>query len=206
MLTLFKFSQLVIGQLVRTDVTVQTFQSLVKQNTLKISYVSEGGFSSFKTLITWYDRRICKKYRTMQEDLPTSYLLSSPCTQRMQDTKSKRLDIRTVFWVCDLKELFFSSWTPYNCQKEEQSAGSLPLNATDWICTHLWQMSNHEQKLLYSPCMQSPFTSFAETVKYGSHTSSSCLFHWDRWFFFNFISVSGLTSRHCNWTHIKHLC
>lgn len=107
MLTLFKFSQLVISQLVRTDVTVQTFQSLVKQNTLKISYVSERGFSSFKTLITWYDRQICKKYRTMQEDLPTSYLLSSPCTQHMQDTKWKRLDIRTVFWVCDLKELFF---------------------------------------------------------------------------------------------------
>lgn len=125
MLILFKF-----GQLVTTDVTVQTSQSLVKQNTVKINYVSEAGFSSFKTLITWYDRWICKKYRTMQEDLPISYLLSSPCTHHMQDTNSKQIDMRTVFWVCDLKELFFSSWTPYNCQKEEQSVGSLPLNAT----------------------------------------------------------------------------
>lgn len=48
MLTLFKFSQLVIGQLVMTDVTVQTSQSLVKQNTLKISYVSEVGFFQFQ--------------------------------------------------------------------------------------------------------------------------------------------------------------
>ena len=47
-----------------------------------------------------------KKYRTMQEDLLVSYLLSSPCTHLLQDTKSKQLDIRTVFWACDLKELF----------------------------------------------------------------------------------------------------
>lgn len=56
MLTLFKFSQLVTGQLVTgqlvTNVTVQTSQPLVKQNTLKISYISEVGFSSFKTLLT----------------------------------------------------------------------------------------------------------------------------------------------------------
>lgn len=202
MLTLFKFRQLVISQLV-TDVTVQTSQPLVKQNTLKISYVSEVGFSSFKTLLTWYDRWICKKYRTMQEDLPISYLLLSPCTHHMQDIKSKQLDIRTVFWLCELKELFFSSWTPYNCQKEEWSEGSLPLNATGRICTHLWQMSNHEQKLFYSPCMQSLFTSFAATVTYGAFTSSSWVFHR---FFFNFSSVSGLTGHHFNWTHIKHLC
>lgn len=52
MLTLFKFSQLVTGQLVMTNITVQTSQSLVEQNTLKISYVSEVGFSSLKTLTT----------------------------------------------------------------------------------------------------------------------------------------------------------
>lgn len=50
MLTLFKFSQLVIGQLVMTNVTVQTSQSLVKQNTLKISYVSEVGFFQFQNI------------------------------------------------------------------------------------------------------------------------------------------------------------
>jgi len=106
MLTLFKFSQLVTGQLVMTNVRVQTSQSLVKQNTLKISYNSGVGFSSFKTLITWYDRWIRKKYRRMQEDLPISYLLSSPCTHLMQDTKSKQLDIRAAFWVWPERTFF----------------------------------------------------------------------------------------------------
>lgn len=56
----------------------------------------------------------------------------------------------SIFSVWPERAFFFSSWTLNNCHKEERSARSLPLNATDWICVHLRQKSNHEQKLLYS--------------------------------------------------------
>lgn len=157
-------------------------------------------------LITWYDRWIGKKYRTMQEDLPISYLLSSRCTHCMQDTTLKQLDIRRVFWVWTERALFFS---PGQQKVVRRKNGSLPLNTTDWICTHLWQMSNYEQKLSYSPgSMQSPFTSFTEKCRVWSLYIIILSIPLGQIFvvvlFFNCILVSGLISHHFNWIHIKH--
>lgn len=84
---------------------------------------------------------------------------------------------------------FFFFFFPFLLDTIQLSEGRMFWRVTSlehsWMFTYLWQMSNHEQKLSYSPgSAQSPFTSFAETVKYGACTSPSPVFHGDRYLFF----------------------
>lgn len=102
----------------------------------------------------------------------------------MQDLKSKQPGRRTVFWVCDLKELLFLLDTIQ--LSEGRTVYSVSSPEWNWLKPHT-VLANTElwTKTLYSPCMQSLFTSSAETVKYGACTSTGVgdllLFYFSHW-------------------------